>query len=90
MVRHELGTGGAVQPDGQQVGVSDGGEQRFGVLAGEHGAHGFDGAGNHDGDFDAGFVRKALDAEQGGFDVARVLAVSTRKMSTPPSARAFA
>ena len=74
MVRHELGTRAAVQPDGEQVSVFDRGVKRVGGLARQHGPHGFDGARNDYRDAPAEFTLEAPDGQQAGLDVARILA----------------
>ena len=56
VVRHQIGTGGAVQADGEQIGVGDGGVEGVDGLAGEHGAPALDGAGDHHRDLDAQFA----------------------------------
>ena len=50
MVRHELGTGAAVEPDRDQVRMQDRRAKRIRRLSREHCAVGLDGAGNHHGD----------------------------------------
>ncbi len=54
--------------------MGDGGVQRVCRLPGQHGAHGLDGARHHHGNPAAEFLAQAADAEQGGLDVARILA----------------
>ena len=73
VIRHEIGAGGAVEADGEQIDVGEGGPKGVGGLAGEHGAGGFDGAGDHGGDTDAAFDLEAAEGEEGGLDVAGVL-----------------
>ena len=48
VIRHELRTGGAIQPDRQQVVIGDGGVQRVDGLAAQHGAVALDGDRGHD------------------------------------------
>ncbi len=78
MVGHELRPGGAVQADGNDVGVGQADPQRFGVLPRQHGAHGLDGAADHHRHTAAGgqaeFLIQPLDGQQRRLDVARVLA----------------
>ncbi len=49
------------------------GPECFDGLAGEHGAHGLNGDGNHQRDWLAEVVAQLLNGEDAGFDVARVL-----------------
>ena len=65
----------AVEADREQVGVGDGRAKRVGGLAGEHGAHGLDGAGDHRGNRVVhARVPSRCDGQQPGLDVARILA----------------
>ena len=71
VVGHELRAGGAVEPDREEVDVLERGIERLDVLAGEHRAHGLDGAADHDRELDArprAIARS--DADAAGLDVA--------------------
>ena len=74
MVGHELGTRGAVEPDPQQVAVSQGGIEGLGILARQQGSHGLDGAlhGYRHGALQLG--EGPVDALQPGLDVHGILA----------------
>jgi hypothetical protein len=74
VVAHELGTGGAVQTDVEQVGVEQRDGERLGILAGEHRARRLDGHRDRDRHAPAGGRKSVVDAEQARLDVARVLA----------------
>ena len=74
MIGHELGAGAAVESNGQKIGVGDAGAEGIGCLAAQHGAHGFNGAGDHYRDFVADFPFYLLNGQQGGFYVSGVLA----------------
>ena len=50
VIRHQVGAGGAVESDGEQIGVGYGGVEGVDGLAGEHRSPALDGAGDHDGD----------------------------------------
>ena len=58
MIGHELGTGGAVEADAEQIDVLERRDERVGGLAGEHRAHGLDRARDHDREFVAEFVEQ--------------------------------
>src|SRR6266404_6761124 len=73
VVGHEFGAGGAIHAESERLGEAQRGPHGFDGLAGEHGAHGFDRDGNDERDLLADFVSKALNGEQRGLDVARVL-----------------
>ena len=73
VVRHQVRAGRAVQTHVQEVGVEQGGGERLGVLAAEHGAGGLDGGRDGDRDLPTRLGKGPLDADQAGLDVARVL-----------------
>ena len=64
MVGHELRTGGAVEADGEQIGVRDGGVERVDRSGRRASCPALDGAGDHDGDALAQFAFELLDREQ--------------------------
>ncbi len=74
VIGHEFGTGRTVEADAEQIDVLERRDEGVGGLAGEHRTHGFDRARDHDGELVAEFVEGLLDADERGFDVARVLA----------------
>ena len=73
VVGHQVGPGGAVEAEVEQVGVEQRHRQRFGVLAAEHGAGGLDGRRHRHRQAPAGVLEGGVEAEQAGLDVARVL-----------------
>ena len=64
VVGHELGAGGAVEADVEEVGVEQRDGERLGVLAAEHGAGGLDGGRDGDRELPAGLREGLLDADQ--------------------------
>ena len=74
VVGHELRSGGAVQPDGEQVGGRNRRIESVGRLAGQHRPHRFDGAGDHRRDAHAILFGESFDGQQRRLDVACVLA----------------
>ena len=64
VVGHEIGTGGAVQSDGEQVGVRHRSVERVDGLAGEHRAHRSMVPETITGISQAEFLAHAIDAEQ--------------------------
>ena len=69
MIGHEAGAGGAVEADGEQVNVFEGCVERLDALPGQHCAHGFDGAADHNGQVRAKFFLRLLESDNGGFQV---------------------
>ena len=74
VVGHELRTGGAVQPDREQIHVPERRHQSVGRLSGQHGSHRLNGRRDHDRQAVAELVERLSDADERGLDVARVLA----------------
>ena len=74
MVGHEIGTGGAIQADPNQVLVGQGGVEGLGVLAGQQGPHGLHGALDRYGYVLPKFNGSLGDTVQTGLNVYRVLA----------------
>ncbi len=73
VVGHELRACGAVQADGEEAQVLEGGVERFNPLAGQHGPHRLDGRAHHQGKIRPQLPLGLLDADGGGLDVQSVL-----------------
>ena len=91
VVGHELGAGGAVEPDREEIEVLERDVERLDALAGQHGAHRLDGAAHHQRQRRRRPRRMRLAHADGGrLDVERVLAASraAARPRRPRSARA--
>ena len=73
VVGHEVGAGGAVHPESEQIEMRDRVGERGDVLAAEHGAHALDRDRQDHRDRAPGAAKRLADAEQRGLDVERVL-----------------
>ena len=74
VVGHELGTGGAVESDGEEIEVLHRRVQRVHALPRQHGPHGLDGAADHEGQVEARLADGLTDPDGRRLDVERVLA----------------
>src|SRR5215472_6617285 len=74
MIGHELRAGGAVESDGEEVEVLQGGIERIHPLPGQHGPHGLDGAADHERQRAPGLRESPLHADGRRLHVERVLA----------------
>ncbi len=74
MIRHQVRAGGAVESDGQKIGMRHGSVEGVDRLAGEHRSPALDGAGNHQRNTGAEFPFEPLHGDQTRLQVAGVKA----------------
>ncbi len=74
MIAHQLGTGGTVETEIEQIPMQQRHRQRLGILASQHRAHRLDGHRDRHGQVEPDLLEGVIDPDQSRLDVARVLA----------------